>query len=53
MDEWTGKFPIIQFYLSICARSNILAYEVPDLKLIDVGKKETLIKAEEWLKENM
>ncbi len=53
MEEWTGKFSIIQFYLSICAKANIHAYEVPELKLIDVGKKETLMQAEQWLKENL
>ena len=53
MEEWTGKFSIIQFYLSICAKANIHAYEAPELKLIDVGKKETLLQAEQWLKENL
>lgn len=53
MEDWTGKFSIIQFYLSICAKTNIQAYEVPGLKLLDVGKKETLTLAEEWVKENL
>ncbi|MDL2255287.1 nucleotidyltransferase family protein [Parabacteroides sp. OttesenSCG-928-G06] len=52
MDEWTGKFPIINFYLSICARANIQAYPLEDLKLLDVGKPETLLEAEEWLQIN-
>lgn len=50
MDEWTGKFSIINFYLSICARTNIHAYQTQGLRLIDIGKPEALAKAEEWLK---
>lgn len=50
MDEWTGKFSIINFYLSICARTNIQAYLAENLRLIDIGKPESLQKAEEWLK---
>ena len=53
MEDWTGKYSIIQFYLSICAKANIQAYEVADLKLLDVGKKETLTLAETWVKENL
>ena len=53
MEDWTGKYSIIQFYLSICAKTNIQAYEVADLKLLDVGKKETLTLAETWVKENL
>ncbi len=53
MEEWTGKFPIIQFYLSICARTNIQAYNAPELKLLDVGKPETLAEATNWIKDNL
>lgn len=53
MEEWTGKFSIIQFYLSICARTNIQACEYPGLKLLDVGKPETLAQADQWVKENL
>lgn len=51
MEEWTGKFPIINFYLSICARTNIHAYPAEQLHLIDIGKPEALAKAENafWL----
>lgn len=51
MDEWTGKFSIIDFYLSICAKTNIQAYPLDNLQLLDIGKPETLVKAEEWLKQ--
>ena len=45
MEEWTGKFPIINFYLSICAKTNIHAYPAENLSLIDIGKPEALDKA--------
>ncbi len=51
MDEWTGKFSIINFYLSICAKANIQAYPLDNLQLLDIGKPETLAQAEEWLNE--
>ncbi len=50
MDEWTGKFPIINFYLSICAHAKILAYPAENLRLLDIGKPDALEKAEEWIK---
>jgi NDP-sugar pyrophosphorylase family protein len=50
MDEWTGKFSIIDFYLSICAKSNIYAYCANHITLIDIGKPESVDKAENWLK---
>lgn len=50
MEEWTGKFSIINFYLSICAKTNIQAYPADNLRLLDIGKPEALGKAEEWLK---
>jgi NDP-sugar pyrophosphorylase family protein len=50
MEEWTGKFSIIDFYLSICTKSSIHAYPAPDLTLIDIGKPESLAKAECFLR---
>lgn len=49
MDEWTGKFPIINFYLSICAKANIQAYPAEGLTLFDVGKPNSLSEAEKWI----
>ena len=49
MDEWTGKFPIINFYLSICARTKIMSYPLENLNLLDIGKPETLQQANEWM----
>ncbi len=50
MDEWTGKFPIINFYLSIAAKADLRAYPAEHLQLLDVGKPETLQQAEEMFK---
>lgn len=50
MEEWTGKFSIINFYLSICARTNIQAYPAENLRLLDIGKPDTLAKADDWLR---
>ncbi len=50
LEEWTGKFSIINFYLSICAKNNLHAYPAENLQLLDIGKPETLAKADEWMK---
>lgn len=52
MEEWTGKFSIINFYLSICAHTSLLAYPAENLQLLDVGKPETLQMAEEWMQQH-
>lgn len=53
LEEWTGKFSIIDFYLSIAAHANIHAYPPAGLKLIDVGKPDTLRKAEDLVKKRI
>ncbi len=53
MEEWTGKFSIINFYLSICAKIPIRAYAPDDLQLMDIGKPEALAEAEHWVKNNL
>ena len=40
------KFSIIDFYLSMAAKMEIRAHIVPDLPLVDVGKVDSLAKAE-------
>lgn len=42
------KFSIIDFYLAICRRIPIKGYFKPDLRLLDVGKLDTLKEAEEF-----
>ena len=44
-----GKYSIIDFYLQACKNIRIQGYPVDNLQLIDIGKPETLIKAEEFL----
>ena len=52
MDEWTGKFSIIQFYISVCARHKIYAWRPDNPVLFDIGKPEGLASAEQWVKRN-
>ena len=44
-----GENSIIDFYLQVCKNIRIQGYPVDNLQLIDIGKPETLIKAEEFL----
>lgn len=50
MYTWPEKFSIIDFYLAICHRFTIKVCVQEDLKLVDVGKLDTLARAEEFLK---
>lgn len=45
MDEWPERFPIIDFYLQACATKLIRGVPQPDLRLIDVGKLDSLDQA--------
>ena len=48
MDEhWTGKFSITDFYLQTCKEAHIGGYIAQHLQLIDIGKPETLVQAEQ------
>ena len=50
MDEkLNGKFSIMDFYLQLCQEALIGGYVKEDLQLIDIGKPETLAKAEEYI----
>ncbi len=49
MESWPDKFSIFDFYLSICDREQIIVDVRSDLKLLDVGKLDTLAQAEEFL----
>lgn len=50
MDErWTGKFSIMDFYLQTCREAHIGGRLTDTLRLIDIGKPETLTQAEEFL----
>ncbi len=47
-EEWTGKFSIIPFYLSVCQNTDIQGYPLQGFKWFDIGKPETLKMAEEY-----
>lgn len=49
MDSWPDKFSIIDFYLAICDKVVIRGYVQPGLRLMDVGKLETLDQAEAFV----
>ena len=49
---WDGKFSIMDFYLATCRQVNYGGYLAEKLHLIDIGKPETLAKAEEFLYQN-
>ena len=51
MENEPDKFPIMDFYLKHCDKVRIEGYVKNDLKLMDVGKQETLKEAEAFLKE--
>ena len=46
--QWEGKFSIIPFYLSVCETACIQGYPLQDRRWFDIGKPETLAKAEEY-----
>ena len=43
---FTGRFPIMDFYVKACAEYPIRGYLAEDLKMVDVGKLDTLPEAE-------
>ena len=49
-ENWTGKFPIMDFYLQTCQEAKLGGYAKEDLQLIDIGKPETLAIAEDFIR---
>ena len=49
-DEMPDRFGIIDFYLKFCQQYVFLGNEKMDLRLLDVGKLDTLEQAEQFLK---
>jgi NDP-sugar pyrophosphorylase family protein len=47
---FTGRFPIMDFYLRVCALEPIFGVTPENLQLVDAGKLESLPKAEEIIK---
>ena len=52
-DSWNDKFSIIDFYLSVAQTQSICAYAPQGMQIIDIGKKETLQQAEQFLVESL
>lgn len=53
MSGFPDKFGIIDFYLQVCDKALIKGCAKPDLRLLDVGKLDTLAEAERFLAENI
>ena len=49
MDAWPDEFSIIDFYLQQCPTRRIMGVTIPGLKLLDVGKIDSLSTAEEFV----
>ena len=47
---FSGRFPIMDFYLKVCAREPIYGVTPENLQLVDAGKLESLAPAEEIIK---
>ena len=52
MDGFPDKFGIIDFYLKVCGKAVIKACVKSDLRLLDVGKLDTLAEAERFITAN-
>lgn len=50
MNGWPDKFPIMDFYLTVCRRAKIKGIVANNLRLMDVGKLDTLSMADDFLK---
>ena len=51
MDAFPDKFGIMDFYLKVCDKAVIKACLKPDLRLLDVGKLDSLAEADAFLSE--
>ena len=51
MDAFPGKFGIMDFYLKVCGKSVIKGCFKPDLRLLDVGKLDSLAEADAFVAE--
>ena len=52
MESYPDVFPIMDFYLKECGTAKIYGVMQPDLRLLDVGKLDTLDKASDFLIHN-
>lgn len=51
MDDYPDRFGIMDFYLSVCYKTTIKGVMADGLKLLDVGKVESLATAEQFIRE--
>ena len=51
MAGYPAKFSIMDFYLEQCGKVPVIGYNKPNLKLMDVGKLDTLNEAERFLRQ--
>ena len=49
MEKWPERFPIVDFYLQMADKYIIKGYVKNDLKMVDVGKLDSLDEAEKFL----
>ncbi|HJD75167.1 MAG TPA: nucleotidyltransferase family protein [Bacteroides reticulotermitis] len=47
---WEGKFSIMDFYLATCREVGYGGFLTEQLQLIDIGKPDTLLRAEEFIR---
>lgn len=50
MERFPDRFSVIDFYLSTCHSAHIVGLVKNDLRVLDVGKLDSLDHAEEFLK---
>jgi len=51
MQDMPSKFSIIDFYLQAMAQHRIMGYVPQDFAMLDVGKVDSLVAAEEFIKQ--
>jgi len=51
MDRFPDRFPIMDFYLSICHRSKVVGLLKNDLRMMDVGKTDSLAQADAFFQD--
>ncbi len=49
MEIFADRFSLIDFYLQVCDKVDVKCEVKPDLRMLDVGKIDTLERAEEFL----
>jgi len=50
MEDRTGRFSIIDFYLSVCPQRPIRLYTEDKIRLMDAGKRDGVEEVEQWMK---